>query len=137
MPDMSAISVSLPVLSTVKLPVARPVGSGQSTGMNLIVLLNNVDRLLRINKLTDNSASKLAKKPDAIRNLRRYVSGELKGTWSLDTLEAIATVLGTSSWELLRPPGAVPQGDEMREYVREMVNEALTAPIAPRKRKNR
>lgn len=102
-----------------------------------MILLNNVDRLLRINKLTDNKAAKLAKKPDAIRNLRRYASGELKGTWSLDTLEAVAAVLGTSSWELLRPPGAVPQGDEMREYVREVLKEELTAPGAVRKRKSR
>ncbi len=138
MPDIASISVSLPVLSTVKLPDVGSVGSGYSTGMDLTVLLNKIDRYLRIQKTTDNALSKKAGSQDAIRNLRRYASGEIKGMWTLDTLEAVARAMGTSSWELLRPPGAIPEDESLREYIDAAIDEKLARGNLPqRKRKNR
>src|ERR1700691_1146075 len=113
MPDIGAISVNLPVLSTVNLPNDKSVSSGQSTGMDLKVLLNNIDRLIRAKKTTDHAISVKSGSEDAIRNLRRYASGGLKGMWTLDTLEKVAGALETTSWELLRPPGAISIDDDL------------------------
>lgn len=138
MPDMSAISVRLPVLSTANLPDAHLTGSGHSTGMDLKVLLTNIDRHIRIQQTTDNAVSKKAGRNDAIRNLRRYASGDLKGSWKLDVLEDIARALGTSSWELLRPPGAIPEDESLREYIDAVVDEKLARDALPQpKRKKR
>lgn len=106
--------------------------------MDIKVLLTNIDRHLRIEKTTDNAVSKKAGRVDAIRNLRRYASGEIKGTWTLDVLDDVARALGTSSWELLRPRGAVPEDDSFREYIDAVVDEKLARDSLPRpKRKNR
>lgn len=96
--------------------------------MDLKVLLSNIDLHLRILQTTDNAVSKKAGRADAIRNLRRYASGELKGMWTLDTLEAVAKALGTSSWELLRPPGAVTEDESLRKYIDAVVEEKLAIP---------
>jgi hypothetical protein len=119
--DMDAISVDVPVMSTVNLPDAQTPVSGHPTGMDLKVLLANIDRLKR--DMSDNALSMKAGKEDAIRNLRRYDSGELKGMWTLETLDKIAKALGTSSWELLRPPGALAVDNE--ETVRSIVRDEL------------
>lgn len=138
MADIRLVSVGLPVLSTVNLPDARASISGHSTGMNLTVLLANIDRHLLATGETDNALSTRAKKPDAIRNLRRYASGEIKGMWTLDTLEAVARALGTSSWELLRPPGAIPTDDSLRNYIDRVVEDKLARDALPHpKRKSR
>lgn len=110
-------------MSTVNLPDARKPVSGHPTGMDLKVLLANIDRLIRIKQTTDNAVSKKAGKEDAVRNLRRYDSGELKGMWTLETLDKIAHALGTTSWELLRPPGALAVDNE--ETVRSIVRDEL------------
>lgn len=117
-------------MSTVNLPDAHPVSSGYSTGMDLAILLNNIDRLRRIAGLSDNALSKKAGKDDAIRNLRRYASGEIKGMWTLDTLEAVARALGTTSWELLKPPGAIPHDEASREFVKSILREEMAVPKA-------
>src|SRR5882724_325689 len=138
MADIYALSVDLPVLSTVNLPGARARDSGHSTGMDLTTLLTNIDRHLRVSGATDNAISNKAGKADAIRNLRRYASGEIKGMWTLDTLEAVAGALGTSSWELLRPPGAVPEDESLRKYIDAVVDEKLARDALPQpKRKKR
>jgi len=125
-------------MSTVKMPDALAMGSGHSTGMDLKVLLTNIDRHIRLQKTSDNAVSNKAGRADAIRNLRRYASGELKGMWTLDTLDAVAKALGTSSWELLRPVGAVPEDDSFREFIEDVVEEKLAQATLPRpKRKNR
>ncbi len=103
--------------------------------MDLKVLLTNIDRHIRVQKTTDNAVSKKAGKADAIRNLRRYASGEIKGMWTLDTLEAIASALKTSSWELLRPPGAVPEDESLREYIDAVVDEKLARDSLPQKKR--
>jgi hypothetical protein len=106
--------------------------------MDLKVLLTNIDRRLRVEKTSDNAASNKAGRPDAIRNLRRYASGEIKGTWTLDVLEDVARALGTDAWELLRPPGAVPEDDSFRDYIDAVVDEKLARDTLPqRKRKKR
>lgn len=141
MPDIGTISVNLPVLSTVKLPDAQAVNSGHSTGMDDKVLLNNINRLLKAKKVSADAVSKAADRPDAIRNLRRRVAGTFSGSWTLDTLADIARALQTTPWELLRPPGAVPDDEDFREYVRDVVSEELiareNAPLPAKKRKNR
>jgi hypothetical protein len=105
------------------------------------VLLANIERLLKAQKVSADAISKSAKRPDAIRNLRRRVAGEFNGSWTLDTLGDIARALKTSPWELLRPPGAVPVDEDFREFVRDVISEELIArentPLPVRKRKNR
>lgn len=134
MPDMTAISVNLPHLSTVNLPDAPITAPGYSTGMDIKVLLSNIDRLIKAQETTQNAISARAKRPDAIRNLRRGNS------WTLDILDDIAKALDVPAWELLRPPGAIPPG--LKEIVREIIREEANPPppepvAAPRKRKKR
>jgi transcriptional regulator with XRE-family HTH domain len=69
--------------------------------MNLTVIMENIDRLLRVKKMSANKASDLAGKPDAIRNIQRKLKGEIKGKdVNVETLEALARVLGTTSADL-------------------------------------
>lgn len=106
--------------------------------MDLRALLTNIDRHIRILKTTDNAVSKKAGHEDAIRNLRRYAAGELKGSWKLSVLDDVARALGTSSWELLRPPGAIPQDESFRDYIDAVVDEKLARDVSPQqKRKKR
>lgn len=91
------------------------------------VLLDNVERLMKVHGLSADALSKAAKRPDAVRNLRRRVAGDKQGSWTLDTLQDIARALETSPWELLRPPGALPQDDGLREIVRGLVAEEMGA----------
>jgi hypothetical protein len=137
MPDIGAISVNLPVLSTVNLPDVHDAKSGQSTGMDLKVLLNNIDRLIRAKKTTDHAISVKSGSQDAIRNLRRYASGELKGMWTLDTLDKVARALETTSWELLRPPGAVSIDDDLDHRINQILDQRLSEPKPVAKRKSR
>jgi len=105
--------------------------------MDLKVLLNNIDRLIRAKKTSDHAISVKSGSQDAIRNLRRYASGELKGMWTLDTLEKVARALDTTSWELLRPPGAVAQDDDLDERVNQIIDQRLSEVRSVRKRKSR
>lgn len=105
--------------------------------MDLKVLLHNIDRLIRVQKTTDHAVSLKSGSEDAIRNLRRYASGALKGMWTLDTLERVAKALGTSSWELLRPPGAIAQDDDLEERIHHIIDQRLAPPKPVRKRKSR
>jgi hypothetical protein len=105
------------------------------------ILLANIERLLKAKNVSADAVSKSANRPDAIRNLRRRVAGTFNGTWTLDTLADIAQALGTSPWELLRPPGAVPSDEDFRDLVRNVVSEELNArentALPARRRKNR
>lgn len=107
--------------------------------MDLKVLLTNIDRRLKVEQITDNAASKRAGRPDAIRNLRRYAAGDLKGTWTIDVLDDVARALRTSSWELLRPMGALPEDDSFRAYIDAAIDEKLTGsgslPVKKRKKR--
>jgi transcriptional regulator with XRE-family HTH domain len=102
-PDMAGISVSLPELSTAILPDAIFAGSGHSTGMELPVILQNIELLLEAKGRKAHSVSKAAGVPDAIRNLQRAVRGEIKSGPTLRTIAALAAELGVSVDELTRP----------------------------------
>lgn len=119
----------------VKLPDAPVVSSGHSTGMDDRLLLANIDRLLKAKGVSGHAISVTAKRPDAIRNLRRRVQGQKQGSWTLDVLADIAAALGTSSWELLRPAGALPQDDESREFVRSIIREELDEASSVKRRR--
>lgn len=105
--------------------------------MDLKVLLTNIDRLIRTQQTSDHAISVKSGSADAIRNLRRYASGELKGMWTLDTLDKVARALGTSSWELLRPPGAVLADDDLDERINRALDERFPPAKPVRKRKIR
>lgn len=107
-PDMLGISVSLPVKSTAILPDAQLYKAGHSTGMDLTVVLENIERLLKVRKLSAHKASDLAGKPDAIRNIKRKIEGGIQGnSLAIETLDALAKVLGTTSDELRAPPSRI------------------------------
>lgn len=71
--------------------------------MDLRLILENIDWRLRSLELSDNEASDRAGAPDAIRNLRRKVAGELPGSVTMRTLDKLATALGCSAADLMRP----------------------------------
>ena len=104
-------------------------------------LLENIERLLKATGQSADAVSKGAKRPDAIRNLRRRVAGEFNGSWTLDTLADIAKALKTTPWDLLRPSRAILEDEELREMVRDMVSEEISSrenpPVPVRKRKMR
>lgn len=91
------------------------------------ILLENIERLLKIQKVSADAVSKAAKRPDAIRNLRRRVAGETSGSWNLDTLADIARALKTTPWDLLRPSSAILEDENLRKMVRGLVDEELSA----------
>lgn len=72
--------------------------------MNLAQILSNIDWRLKVLELTDNQASKLAGAPDAIRNLRRKVAGELDGGITMRTLQKLAVALRCTPQDLMQAP---------------------------------
>lgn len=50
-------------------------------------------------------------------------------------LDDIAKALGTSPWELLRPPGAIPQDESFRDYIDAVVDEKLAQASEPRRKR--
>jgi hypothetical protein len=93
-------------MSTVKSPDARFVSSGYSTGMDLPLILSNIEWRLKVLKLSANRASDLAGTPDAIRNLRRRVAGKAGGSFTVDTLQKLAVALKCEPKDLMQ---ATPQ----------------------------
>jgi len=78
---------------------------GYSTAMELHDVLFRIESRLEALGLSANRASALAKKPDAIRNLKRAVqSGERRGV-TTETLAALAPVLKTTAAWLLEGVG--------------------------------
>lgn len=72
--------------------------------MDLGIVLENIERLLRVKKISAHKASTLAGRPDAIRNIQRKLKGGISGDGvSHKILEDLARVLGTSPEELQRP----------------------------------
>lgn len=72
--------------------------------MDLAVILENIERQLRIKKMSSDKASRLAGKPDAIRNIKRKLKGEIQGDGiTVKTLEALAGALGSTVDELTTP----------------------------------
>lgn len=104
--------------------------------MDTTILLKNIERLIAANKTSAHAVSIKAGSEDAIRNMKRYASGEIKGSWTLDTLEAVAQALGTTSWELLKPPSPVALDAEAQEMVRSLIREEMGIPEKkPRRRR--
>lgn len=91
-------SVILPDLSTAILPDDRFILSGHITGMELAHVLGRIERSLKEVGLSADAASKLAGKPDAIRNMRRAVKDGRPG-FNIATITALARVLKkTPAW---------------------------------------
>lgn len=71
---------------------------------DLGIILQNIDRLLKVKGLTANKASELAGRPDAIRNIRRKLGGGIKGSdVTSSILKDLARVLDTTYEELTTP----------------------------------
>lgn len=112
------------------------------------VILQNIERRLVVLEISADEASRRAKRPDAIRNLRRKVENGDKGSMRADTLAALAAVLLTTPDELGSPGGSAPPPPaSAREYLlaqRDLIDRQLAAideaefiAQRPRKRKNR
>jgi hypothetical protein len=157
-PDIPGISVSLPDKSTVKLPDYQPVSTGYSTGMDLHIILANIERRLKKLKMSAHEASLASGHEDVIRNLKRKLKNghAAKGSLRADTLEDLARTLECTADDLKRPLEAttVTPVPGMREILlarlalldreRAMIDEQLAELDAaeniarkPRPRKNR
>lgn len=128
MPDMARISVGLPVKSTAILPGAHSIRSGHSTGVDTAVILTNIERRLKVLKISADEAARRAGKPDAIRNLR---SGKTK-TPRIETLQALAKALETTPEALMQQTdvvavAAVPGMRELLLRQRGLIDEQLAA----------
>jgi hypothetical protein len=102
MADIGAMSVSLPVKSTAFLPGVEVFPSGYPTDMELAVILQNIERLLKARGISADEASRKAGHPDAIRNAKRKLKRGSKGSMRADTLAALARVLGVTQNDLAR-----------------------------------
>ena len=71
--------------------------------MDLGTVLHNIDLLLKADGRKADGVSRAAGVPDAIRNIRRVVKGEIKSTPNLRTITALATELGVSVDYLTQP----------------------------------
>lgn len=117
---LAEISVILPQVSTVILPVASPaVFRSLSAAMedSLDRVLARIERRLAALGKTATAASREAGKPDAIRNIRRAVEEGGRQGVSTSTIAALAKPLATTSAWLLSAVGA------------EEVDEERTVPV--------
>ena len=100
-------------------------------------LLRNIERLLAEKKASADAISRKAGRADAIRNLRRYVSGEIKGSWTIETLEAVAEALEVEPWTLLKPARGTsldaPTRDEIVSIIRAEMNQAASGARPPKR----
>jgi len=71
--------------------------------MELAPILDNIERLLRASGLSADFVSRESGHPDAIRNLRRRVRGELKGGITVQVVGDIASKLGVTANQLMEP----------------------------------
>jgi hypothetical protein len=94
--------------STAILPDAACRNAGQSTGMKLGQILQRIEQRLRTLKISADKVSRLAGKPDAIRNIRRAVKEGRAGV-NATTIAALAPILQTSQAWLLSGEGPVNQ----------------------------
>jgi Peptidase S24-like len=87
------------------LPDAFPCVFGYSTGMELEDVLTRIESRLRAVGLSAHAASLAAKRPDAIRNLKRAVKNNDRRGITTETLMALAPVLKTTAAWLLEGVG--------------------------------
>ena len=96
------------------LPDALGTMYGYSTVMDLEDVLTRIESRLSALGLSAHAASLAAKKPDAIRNLKRAVkSGDRRGV-TTETLTALAPVLKTTAAWLLEGVGDPTPGNRVR-----------------------
>lgn len=143
-PTMRHISVSLPDESTAILPNATLVGSGHLTGMDWKPLLALIDDRLRAKDWSDDHASREAKHPDAIRNMRRKAEGKLKGGVTADVLFDVAIALDISPLAICKVAMGQRAGADDYEVIHQQVIREVMAglqaqltPISPPGRKRR
>lgn len=123
---MPEYPVSVPVKATAYLPDDRKLWSGHGTGMKLQEVLARIERRLDATGLSADAASRAAKKPDAIRNMRR---AHQRGRTAVmtSTIDALAHVLGTTSGWLMHGEGAE---ETVRDFSSEDVAAGLSVPDA-------
>lgn len=95
--------------------------AGHSTGMKLKEIYSRVEQRLAALDLSADAASRAAKKPDAIRNMKRAVQAGRNGI-STDTITALAPVLRTSAGWLLEGEGPETAQDVSSEDVAAELN---------------
>ncbi len=87
---------------------------GYSTVMDLEEVLTRIESRLSVLGLSAHAASLAAKRPDAIRNLKRAVkNGDRRGV-TTETLMALAPVLKTTAAWLLEGVGDPTPGNRVR-----------------------
>lgn len=85
--------------------------------MELAAVLENIERLLKAKKRSADEVSRAAGVPDAIRNLRRHLRGQIKAEPTTRTISALAEELGVTVDYLLsrRPAVHVEPAPGVRE----------------------
>ncbi|HUB65773.1 MAG TPA: S24 family peptidase [Methylocella sp.] len=87
------------------LPGARLTNFGYYTGMELEDVLSRIENRLKAVGLSAHAASLAARRPDAIRNLKRAVKNHDRRGVTTETLMALAPVLKTTAAWLLEGVG--------------------------------
>jgi hypothetical protein len=98
----------------VNLPDASLAAYGYSTAMKLEEVLARIEIRLKAVGLSAHAASLAAKRPDAIRNLKRAVKNNDRRGITTETLMALAPVLKTSAAWLLEGVGDPASGNLVR-----------------------
>jgi Peptidase S24-like len=96
------------------LPNAPLTGYGYSTAVKLDDVLARIERRLEALDLSAHAASLAAKRPDAIRNLRRAIKNDDRRGITTETLMALAPVLKTTAAWLLEGVGDPASGNLVR-----------------------
>jgi hypothetical protein len=96
------------------LPSASLHAYGYSTAMKLDDVLARIESRLRALDLSAHAASLAAKRPDAIRNLKRAVKNNDRRGITTETLIALAPVLHTTAAWLLEGAGDPESGNRVR-----------------------
>ncbi|HUI19955.1 MAG TPA: S24 family peptidase [Methylocella sp.] len=87
---------------------------GYSTGMELEDVLSRIESRLKAVGLSAHAASLAARRPDAIRNLKRAVKNNDRRGITTETLVALAPVLKTTAAWLLEGVGSPTPGNVVR-----------------------
>lgn len=100
--------------------------------MDLTAILANIEHRLRVMGISADEASRRAGRPDAIRNLRRKVRGDLTGGVNMGTMAALAKALDTTVPDLMRSdhPVSLTPVPGLREYLlkqRALIDEQIAA----------
>ncbi len=96
------------------LPGAELTVFGYTTGMELEDVLSRIESRLKAVDLSAHAASLAAKRPDAIRNLKRAVKNHDRRGVTTETLMALAPVLKTTAAWLLEGIGEPAPGNAVQ-----------------------